>query len=656
MTSRVLGLVRDQVLAYFFGAGDAMDAFRIAFRLPNVLRDLFAEGALSAALVPTFTRALATGDRTAAWRLASNVITVLLLISGAVVAAGIVFAEPLVQLYAAGFRSVPGKLELTIRLTRIMFPFLAMVATAAVMMAMLNALHRFFIPALSPAMFNVATIVCAVIAVPLSPHLGIEPIVAIAAGTLVGGLGQILLQWPALRREGFRYQPMLDAHDPWLREIGRLMVPGVAGLAAVQINLFVNSWLAAGLGTGAVSWLDYAFRLMYMPIGLFGISIATASLPDDLRPRGEPQRSRHPAARVSSGLRMMLMLNVPATIGLLVLATPIVRLIFERGRFTPADTAATAAALVCYAPGLIGYSAVKLVSPSFYALGNSRIPVIASAASVAFNIALNLVLVRSLGHRGLALGTAAAALLNAGLLLVLLRARLGGLEGPPASRRVRENLAGIPGDGVRGVLLRARPAHSVRRDRRSSRRRSRVFGAIGIGMGVLAVFAHLLRIEEFTQVRRRMSSLAERGRFDVMRRYPSRGPSSSSFSFGPGPLSPAIKVLIATNVAVFLLMWVMPAGLTQALQEFLGLLPAAIFEAFRVWQPVTYMFLHDTRAIGHILFNMLALWMFGTELERMWGTNAFLRYYFATGIAAAITTILVSLAAVSVDGAACSTR
>ena len=505
MTSRVLGLIRDQVLANFFGAGDAMDAFRIAFRLPNLLRDLFAEGALSAALVPTFARALATGGRTAAWRLASNVITVLLLISGAVVAAGILFAEPLVQMYAEGFRGVPGKLELTTRLTRIMFPFLAMVSTAAVMMAMLNALHRFFIPALSPAMFNIATIACAVIAVPLSPHLGIEPIVAIAAGTLAGGLGQILLQWPALRREGFRYQPMLDVHDPWLREIGRLMVPGVAGLAAVQINLFVNSWLAAGLGTGAVSWLDYAFRLMYMPIGLFGISIATASLPTI---SGHAANRNDPGIRsaLSSGLRMMLMLNVPATIGLLVLATPIVRLIFERGRFTSADTAATAAALMCYAPGLIGYSAVKLVSPSFYALGNSRIPVISSAASVAFNIALNLVLVRSLGHRGLALGTAAAALLNAGLLLVLIRARLGGLEG----RRllvasVKISLASLA--MAFAAFYSERALHIPFYGTGAFAQAARVFGAIGIGMGALAAFAHLLRIEEFTQVRRRMSFL-----------------------------------------------------------------------------------------------------------------------------------------------------
>src|SRR5688572_12289975 len=501
MTSRVLGLIRDQVLAFFFGAGDAMDAFRIAFRLPNVLRDLFAEGALSAALVPTFTRAFAANDRPTAWRLASNVLSVLLLISGVCVLAGVLFAAPLVELYAGGFRDVPGKLELTIRLTRIMFPFLAMVAIAAVMMAMLNALRRFFVPALSPAMFNVATILCAIVAVPLAPRLGIVPIVAIAAGTLLGGLGQILLQWPALRREGFRYDPVLDPRDPWLREIGRLMVPGVAGLAAVQINLFVNSWLAAGLGTGAVSWLDYAFRLMYMPIGLFGISIATASLPTI---SGHAASRNDPGIRraVSSGLRMMLMLNVPATVGLFVLATPIVTLIFERGRFTPADTAATAAALAYYAPGLIGYSAVKLISPAFYAMNNSRIPVAASAVSVVFNVALNLLLVRTLGHRGLALGTAAAALLNAGLLVVLLRARLGGLEG----RRLLVATVKISAASVAmavAAYYAERLLHVPFGGRDVLAQAIRVFSAIGIGMTVLAASAYILRIDEFTQLRRR---------------------------------------------------------------------------------------------------------------------------------------------------------
>ena len=195
------------------------------------------------------------------------------------------FAGPLVTLYAGDFSAVPGKLELTIRLTRIMFPFLTLVTVAAVLMGMLNALHRFFIPALSPAMFNVATIVCALLLVPLAPTLGITPIVAIAVGTLVGGAGQVLLQWPALHREGFRYTFTLDFHDEGVRQIARLMGPGIAGLAAVQVNLFVNSWLATSLGTGAVSWLDYAFRLMYMPIGLFGISIATAALPGHLEAR-----------------------------------------------------------------------------------------------------------------------------------------------------------------------------------------------------------------------------------------------------------------------------------------------------------------------------------------------------------------------------------
>ena len=227
MTSRVLGLVRDQVLAYFFGAGDAMDAFRIAFRLPNVLRDLFAEGALSAALVPTFTRALATGDRAAAWRLASNVITVLLLISGAVVVAGIVFAEPLVRLYAGGFRDVPGKIELTIRLTRIMFPFLAMVATAAVhdgdAQRAASLLHPGALAGdVQRRHHRLRGHLRAAVAAPgHRAHRRDRRRHAASAAS-----GQILLQWPALRREGFRYRPVLDVRDPWLREIGRLMVPG----------------------------------------------------------------------------------------------------------------------------------------------------------------------------------------------------------------------------------------------------------------------------------------------------------------------------------------------------------------------------------------------------------------------------------------------
>ncbi len=399
---------------------------------------------------------------------------------------------------------MPGKFELTVGLTRIMFPFLSMVTIAAVLMAMLNALHRFFIPALSPAMFNVATILCAVLFVPISSQIGIEPIVAIAVGTLIGGLGQILLQWPAARREGFRYRPVLDVTDPWLREIGSLMVPGVTGLAAVQINLLVNSWLATGLGTGAVSWLDYAFRLMYMPIGLFGISIATAALPG-ISSHAASNDIRGVRLEVSRGLRMMLMLNIPATIGLVVLATPIVGLIFERGNFTPADTAATAAALAYYAPGLVGYSVVKLISPAFYALRNSRIPVIASAVSVGFNILLNLALVGVLGHRGLALGTAMAALLNAAVLLWTLRERLGGLE----EQRMLTAVSKISVASAVMALAAYHAEHILRIPLGGSAtivQLFRVSGAIVVGMTVLGVMAHLLRIEEFQQLTRRLST------------------------------------------------------------------------------------------------------------------------------------------------------
>jgi len=496
MTSRVLGLIRDQVLAYFFGAGDAMDAFRIAFRLPNVLRDLFAEGAMSAALVPTFTRSLTIGGKPAAWRLGSNLINVMVIITGTVVAAAIVFAEPLVNIYAGDYREVPGKLELTIRLARIVFPFLTLVTLAAALMGMLNALHRFFVPALAPAMFNIATILCAVTLVPLASRMGIEPILAIAAGALVGGLGQVMVQWPALRREGFTYHPVVDLRDPGLREIGRLMVPGVAGLAAVQINLFVNSWLATGLGTGAVSWLDYAFRLMYMPIGLFGISIATASLPG-ISFHAASNDDAGVRRSVSHGLRMMFMLNIPATAGLLVLATPIVRLIYEHGRFTPIDTAATAAALAFYAPGLVGYSVVKLISPAFYALGNSRIPVIASGVSIGVNILLNVVLLRALGHRGLALGTALAALTNAGILLFLLHDRLRGLDGPRLITTVAKiSLASLV--MAVGAYQTERALHVVMGDS-TLLQAARVFAAIAVGLVVLAASAQLLRIEEFTE-------------------------------------------------------------------------------------------------------------------------------------------------------------
>ena len=495
LASRVLGLVRDQVLAAFFGAGNDMDAFVVAFRIPNLVRDLFAEGAMSAAFVPTFTRELTLRGKRDAWRLGNNVLNTLLVVTGVIVVAGIVFARPLIGLYAGDFANVPGKLELTVQLTRVVLPFLTMVAVAAAAMGMLNSLHHYFVPALSPAMFNVATIVVVVVLAPLMPRYGLPPIMAVAIAALAGGVGQIAIQWPSLRREGFRYARLFDPRDPGLRRVLVLMGPGTIGLAATQVNLFVNTLLATGQGTGAASWLTYAFRLMYLPIGLFGVSIGTAVL---------PAVSRHATAgdtagirrTVSRGLAMMLMLNVPATLGLMVLATPIVRLLFERGHFLPADTAATAAALRLYAVGLIGYSAVRIASPTFYAIGESRTPAIVSAAAIAVNVIASLALVRVIGFQGLALGTSIAAIANAALLLGLLRRRLGGLEGG----RLLTTLLKV----TMSALVMAVAAVSIQRamDRlapgaRLTAQAIRLGVTIGGSLAALALMANVLGVEAF---------------------------------------------------------------------------------------------------------------------------------------------------------------
>jgi putative peptidoglycan lipid II flippase len=427
-TSRVLGLARDQVLAALFGAGNEMDAFAVAFRIPNLIRDLFAEGAMSAAFVPAFTHHLTRRGKEAAFRLGNNVLNALLIITFLLVAVGLVFTPSIVSLYAGDFAMVPGKLELTIQLTRVMLPFLITIVAATVAMGMLNSLHHYFVPAVSTAIFNLATIASAFALVPVMLSLDIPGIMAIAVGVLLGGIGLVVVQWPPLRREGFRYSMTFEARDPALRDVLMLMGPGSIGLAATQINSLISTLLATSQGTGAVSWLTYAFRIMSLPIGLFGVSIATAALPvlarhaavDDLAGMRET---------VSRALGMTFMVNVPATLGLLALSRPIVELLFERGRFTPADTLATASALQLYAIGLIGYSAARIATPTFYALGQSRTAVTVSLVAIAGNVALSLSLVGAMGYRGLALATAIAALGNGALSVLLLRRRLGTIYG-----------------------------------------------------------------------------------------------------------------------------------------------------------------------------------------------------------------------------------
>jgi putative peptidoglycan lipid II flippase len=498
MASRLLGLAREQVLAAYFGASYAMDAYNVAFRIPNLVRDLFAEGAMSAAFVPTFTKHLATEGRPSAWRLGNNVVNALIVTTGALVLLGIVFADPLVRLLTdQDFAARPGQFALTVQLARIMLPTLVFIALAAAFMGMLNSLQHFFVPALSPATFNVLAIVCAIGLVPLMPALGLEPITAIAIGTVLGGVAQLALQWPTLRREGFRYQPALDWRDPGLRRVLVLMGPGTIGLAATQVNVVVNAVLATGAGEGAVSWLNYAFRLMYLPIGLFGVSIATATLPAVSRLVAAKDEAGTRSA-IARGLSLMLMMNIPATVGLMALASPIVAVIFERGAFSPEDTAATAAALQLYAVGLVGYSVVRIASPIFYAMGRNRVPVTVSIVAVLVNATLNVLLVRAMGFRGLALGTSLAAIFNAVTLLVLLRQSLGGLDEAKLTGTLARVVAASLAMGAAAVAIDlwlsvAMPGSGL------AIRTLRLSIDIGAALGVLAVSAWLLRIREFNE-------------------------------------------------------------------------------------------------------------------------------------------------------------
>ncbi|HXG53389.1 MAG TPA: murein biosynthesis integral membrane protein MurJ [candidate division Zixibacteria bacterium] len=447
MASRLLGLVRDQVFAIFFGAGLHYDAFLTAFRVPNLLRDLFAEGALSSAFVTVFSQRLATRGDAEAIRLSNRVATLATIVIGAISIVAWFFTPQLVRALAPGFFEIPGKAELTVRLTRIMIPFLMLVAWSAQAMGVLNAKNVFGIPALASAFFNIGSIAGGLLlGFSLGPVLGLAPIEGMAFGTLVGGFLQFAVQWPSLVRVGFSYRPMLAWADPGVRQVLRLMGPAVLGTAAVQINVFVNTNFASAIidpqtgavANGPVSWLNYAFRFMQLPIGVFGVAVATAALPplSRLAVRQDPAEFR---ATLAHALGLVFLWCIPSAVGLAVLGRPIIALIFEHGRFTAFDTAQTANALAAYSAGLAGYAAIKVLSPAFYALQDARTPMIVSLISIAINYGLNSLLVQPFGHVGLAFSTSGVALANFLMLALLMRRRIGGLEG----RRLAASVARI---------------------------------------------------------------------------------------------------------------------------------------------------------------------------------------------------------------------
>jgi putative peptidoglycan lipid II flippase len=428
LCSRVLGLAREQIFAALFGGGRVMDAFTIAFRIPNLLRDLFAEGALSTAFVTVFSRTGALEDDAAGWRLANKVATLAAVTLSTITVLGILTAPWLVALLAPGFD--PEKAALTATLTRIMYPFILLVSLAALVMGMLNARNVFGVPAMASSFFNLGSIVAGVLlGLWLDPHFGERAILGLAIGTLIGGALQLLVQLPALRAQGYVWHADFRWRDPGVRAILRLMGPSVIAASTTQVNVLVNSAFASKLGDGPTFWLTVAFRLMQLPLGIFGVALGTVALPllARMAATGNTTAFRSELAR---GMRLAFLMTIPASVGLMVLAEPIISVLYQHGRFGPYETAQSAGALRFYAIGLCAYAALKVLVNAFYALDRRKTPMVVSCLAVGLNLVLNWIFTLQLGWgpRGLAFSTACVATSNFLVLYVLMRAHLGRLE------------------------------------------------------------------------------------------------------------------------------------------------------------------------------------------------------------------------------------
>lgn len=428
LASRLLGLAREIIFAGLFGAGRNMDAFFVAFKAPNLLRDLFAEGALSTAFITVFSKKIQTEGDASAWQLANKMATLVVIFMSAITLGGILLADWIIAILAPGF--APEKAAFTVLLTRIMYPFILMVSLAALVMGILNAKNVFGLPAMASSFFNLGSILGGVgLGYWIDPTFGPQALIGLACGTLIGGFLQFAVQLPGLRQIGYHFRPDFQWRDSGVKRILALMVPSVIAGSAVQVNVMVNSIFASFLEDGAVSWLQYSFRLMQLPLGIFGVAIATVTLPvvAKIATGGEMKPFRETLGRA---LRLAVFLTLPSAVGLALLAQPIISLIYQRGKFTAFESLRTAEALQFYAIGLIGYSCIKVLAPSFYAIDRKWIPMLVSFGAIGLNIILNYLLIFQLGmgHRGLALSTSLSATANFLCLFWLMRQSAGGLE------------------------------------------------------------------------------------------------------------------------------------------------------------------------------------------------------------------------------------
>ncbi|MBU4321318.1 MAG: murein biosynthesis integral membrane protein MurJ [Nitrospinae bacterium] len=417
--SRVLGYVKDMILAVYFGATGLSDTFFVAFRIPNLLRELFAEGSMSSAFIPVLTEYQTKNGKDEAKRLARITFTFIMIFVGLICLIGIIFAPSIVTAIAPGFLSMPEKFSLTVLLTRIMFPFLLFISLAALIMGALNSRRIFFIPALAPAMLNVSIIVTVI---SLASKME-QPIIAVAIGVALGGFVQFAFQIPSFLKNGYSMRPEYDLRHPGLKKMSILMLPATMGMAVAQINIFISTILASYLAAGSITYLYYSMRLIQFPIGIFGVAMGMAVLPtlSEHAVKGDYDKLRDD---FSFALRLLFFITIPAMAGLIALREPIVNILFQRGKFDYAATAGTADALLFYSLGIWAIVGVRIVTASFYSMQDTKTPIKVAVIAVITNIVLSLMLMKPLKHNGLALATALASTVNFILLFYFLRKKL----------------------------------------------------------------------------------------------------------------------------------------------------------------------------------------------------------------------------------------
>lgn len=487
--SRIMGMVRDMIVSRLFGAGFATDAFFAAFQIPNMLRRFFAEGALTSAFVPIFSEWYTQKGEREAREVANICFTVLTIVMALVTVAGIVFSPIIVSIMFPGFKVQPDKLELTVQLNRLMFPYIFFISLVALCMGILNTVRHFFTPAISTVFLNISMILCAWL---LHDRFEI-PIMALAVGVLVGGILQLLLQLPVLYKKGFAPAFRLDLKHPAVRRISLLMGPSVFGVGVYYLNITVGNILASLLPEGSVSYLYYAQRLFEFPQGIIIVSVAQAVLPSMSRQAAAGEMDQLKES-LTFGIKLCLFVTIPAMAGLMAAATPIFSLLFMGGEFDYVKAVRCGEALLCYSTGLSVVALVRVLVPAFYALKDTRTPVITAFIAFLLNAGLSFLLMGPLLHGGLALATSLSALANMAMLLILLRKKIGRFGGRAILvSGLKTAVATIPMAAVVWWLL----TFIDWAEKGQKLLKAGVLGgSIAIGVVIFAVAAHLVRSEE----------------------------------------------------------------------------------------------------------------------------------------------------------------